>query len=675
MDLDHVHKRCDLVLGDETKKVRELLASEPVEYWRLVVSDDNDMWCNGSVVLQYHASIYPDTVNRLLRIEIAARLAGNTMIVDSCIYMLARLHNKRDEMMVPMAVNRLFLEAMRLFDRQMPHTFQPTLTIADRIAAAIYIFRGTMETRLTELEAILPSALSIAGHNDENRAIALEAISMVVVAGASNPSNKFTDIPDSPMIDLITIGIILSKLTIPDDSDEFARQWSRHALTMSHPVGPCIYAAVGNTVRFREHFTPFVPQHDPTEWIQHAVECYIGNWRGAALGVRALAPLLAYHDTDLDNARIFIRVNGLFDAAIGDLSEDERNAVIVWMLEAKYVLGNARRLMEPARLADPLTAQTLWRYEIGKSHKTLRDFIRRFILLIDETHDDLLCILSAVVAFPTPEYNYTRENIDGLLLNRAVLFFEADATSLVRQVDAVRFQLASMTFHVDGDQSLALQLDCSMPSIQTHAFLSTAMRLQVEAARPVLPSKKERRRARKKKASIVATAAQLTAPPAAVAADVANDVADDVAVEEPMVAPVVLANFESAWQCASRNGGILDTHPCRKSTAVDDRVVDSKRQQALDSAEDAAIDAALRLSLEDVVDEDPIEAVAPTSTTTDAPVSPECAVCFEDGPPAVLSCGCAKMCARCAHEVVRQTETCPTCRRPGVSVLLDRIHI
>lgn len=54
--------------------------------------------------------------------------------------------------------------------------------------------------------------------------------------------------------------------------------------------------------------------------------------------------------------------------------------------------------------------------------------------------------------------------------------------------------------------------------------------------------------------------------------------------------------------------------------------------------------------------------------------SAECAICMcNDEPRSVFSCGCAKTCWRCAADVVGRGLACPTCRTPGVAVLIEKV--
>jgi hypothetical protein len=512
--VDHVETRSEeCVLADDTKGIRSILGCSHPAYWKIAVAcySGDDEWCLSSDLglkttgIDFH--VYGNTIDRLLRLQIAARVSSNSSLDRACLLTLACLNEECDKELSPVEVNRIFLSCVR----QCVETELP-LHIGRKIRAGIYEFLHTQRSK----SLVSPHETLVALKRGAiTRAMARQNLYFFVVSAFDAPPATLTrsvaNVNDTDIgsvnDELVIVGVMAGQVTTASSSDRLAISCKLFYESTIMQTGcearvrPFLCSLV--TSSLSDDVTR--PLDDVKgKWSANIPLCmsvFLGGQVDQKQRLRdevcTLAAVLAY-EKDWD---LFSRIDSMIDEAWPLLSANQQKLVKVSMLGYTIdVHGKSPRLYifdQP----DNTPVAFLWRYEV--SSRSLERLMEDLL-----AHKDLSDELTCVLAITTECIRQAGPGIPKHVLDtvfhtsskRYLVSVEPDDPLFSVSFAKVRIAMAALEVLKRPELILELKFD-NLPrsdSIASVVALAKDMRQAViENVEKKAKTKKERRRERR----------------------------------------------------------------------------------------------------------------------------------------------------------------------------------
>ena len=345
--VDYLHNKPDLfVLGDDTSAVRKLLAYQYPAYWRILVANpdgedgfikieintaDNDEQCDSDKHF-----FQTDVATRLLKLEIAAKIANDVYLQRACILTLSEMSDVEENDLVALRMNCLFLSALAAQINEPRHQ----LDVQHRYRAGIYVHMA-IDRRTSHLVPIRECLTTARSKTLRSLSIQTLYMHFTSVFGEDNAMveceatiNQLLE-ETTPELELKYLGLVACQLINLEKEDEIAMFWAKiYASVLQHLRLDHIRSVLCFVMResasfddadgpFRDAYTRF-----PTVWhraISQFVDDHPLNPKDELLSI---APILAYQGRVSEE--LVERVNLLFRNQ-SKLSETQLRCVRSWM--------------------------------------------------------------------------------------------------------------------------------------------------------------------------------------------------------------------------------------------------------------------------------------------------------------------------------------------------------
>jgi len=367
-------------------------------FWRLSIAnfDGSDEWRTASDIDMrcddFDIHIYTDAVDRLLRLQIAARLENKDLLERACTLTLALLNENCDHEMSPVEVNRLFYSSVRHYMETGPEVLGPMR----RLRAGIYAFLATLKHKhlvsADETLALLKTDPSV-------RTVAHQSIYMHIASAFSlEPETCMRNImalnSDDGVVkdELNVVGAMVGQMALCKTSTQLAGRCAMlDQSTLMQPgchkrVRSFLCMLIRSIVDEKCIYDPFAGS---CERISKSVLRCIRTFTGFDIGAKkrdevlTLATLLMYEQ----RPDVFRRVDLLVADVWPLLSQSQRLLVQASMLG--FVIKD--RSTKKRHLFEGSPTRFYWQQCISSSDGFER-FLEDVLSKMNEMDDELLCV-------------------------------------------------------------------------------------------------------------------------------------------------------------------------------------------------------------------------------------------------------------------------------------------